>query len=144
MNQLPSRKPAPGLVKTTNPLKSGLIANPASTPFSSLKTNGLLAQDIQNILLNSNIKLLNQILNSAGLKCMLDMRVTRQRISSQREPPWKVSQHNIQNPGAISKRNFVPSPPNSGREWDDSDTGLNVHRILPKVKTSPAPGKDQK
>ncbi|GBL96943.1 hypothetical protein AVEN_182523-1 [Araneus ventricosus] len=43
------------------------------------------------------------------------MRVTRQRISSQRKQPWKGSKHNIQHPGATSKRNFMPSPLNSGR-----------------------------
>ncbi|GBN30864.1 hypothetical protein AVEN_205323-1 [Araneus ventricosus] len=56
-----------------------------------------------------------QIFNRAGLKRMWDMRVTRQRISSQRKPHWKGSQHNIQHPGATSEGNFIPSPPNSGR-----------------------------
>ncbi|GBM10504.1 hypothetical protein AVEN_109305-1 [Araneus ventricosus] len=43
------------------------------------------------------------------------MRVTRQRISSDRKQPWKGSKHNIQHPGAISKGNFMPSSHNSGR-----------------------------
>ncbi|GBN91523.1 hypothetical protein AVEN_239949-1 [Araneus ventricosus] len=45
---------------------------------------------------------------------MWDMRVTRQRISSQRKQ-WKGSQHNIKHPRTSSKRNFMPFPPNSGR-----------------------------
>ncbi|GBO22490.1 hypothetical protein AVEN_2213-1 [Araneus ventricosus] len=46
---------------------------------------------------------------------MWNMRVTRQRISSQRKPPWKGSQQNIQHPGISSKRKLMPSPPNSGK-----------------------------
>ncbi|GBN56645.1 hypothetical protein AVEN_244796-1 [Araneus ventricosus] len=42
------------------------------------------------------------------------MRVTRQQISSKRNPPWKGSKKNIQNSGASSRRNFMPSQPNSG------------------------------
>ncbi|GBN86554.1 hypothetical protein AVEN_258194-1 [Araneus ventricosus] len=73
--------------------------------ISSLKISSPLAQDIQSILLNSpNIK----------LGWMWDVRVTRQRILSQRKVPWKGSQHNIQYPRASSKRNFMAFPPNSG------------------------------
>ncbi|GBM21469.1 hypothetical protein AVEN_161076-1 [Araneus ventricosus] len=68
-----------------------------------------------------------------------------QRISSQRKPPWKVSQHNIQHPEATSKRNFMPFPPNSGRMNGTTVTleGTSIssfHRSrLPQLR-----GKDQK
>ncbi|GBN70277.1 hypothetical protein AVEN_273867-1 [Araneus ventricosus] len=102
------------------------------------KNNSPLAQDIQNILLNSpKFKL--------GLKRMWDMRVTRQRISSQRKPPWTGSQHNIQLPGTTSKRNSMPSPPNSGRmngttlTLDGTSTSSFQRSRLPQLR-----GKDQK
>ncbi|GBM76766.1 hypothetical protein AVEN_271791-1 [Araneus ventricosus] len=80
-----------------------------------------------------------QILNLAGL----NTRVTRH--SSQRKPPWKGSQHNIQHPGATSKRNFMPSPPNSGRmngttmTLEETSTSSFQTSRLPQL-----PGKGQK
>ncbi|GBN94524.1 hypothetical protein AVEN_179719-1 [Araneus ventricosus] len=52
------------------------------------------------------------------------MRVARQRIALQRKLPWKGSQHNIQHPGATSKRNYMSSPPNSATEHGPFSTYL--------------------
>ncbi|GBN81771.1 hypothetical protein AVEN_5338-1 [Araneus ventricosus] len=76
---------------------------------------------------------------------MWDMPVTSQRISSQRKPYWKGSQHNIQHPGASSRRNFVPSPPNSGR-MNGTTVTLEV-KFTSSFQRSRFPqllGKDQK
>ncbi|GBO13847.1 hypothetical protein AVEN_250332-1 [Araneus ventricosus] len=43
------------------------------------------------------------------------MRITRHRISSQRKPPSKESQYNIEHQEASSKRNFMLSTPNRSR-----------------------------
>ncbi|GBN17649.1 hypothetical protein AVEN_182598-1 [Araneus ventricosus] len=73
------------------------------------------------------------------------MRVTRQRISSQRKLPWKGSQHNIQHPGASSERNLMQFPPNSGRmngktvTVEACSTSSFQRSILPQLG-----GKDQK
>ncbi|GBM15103.1 hypothetical protein AVEN_242151-1 [Araneus ventricosus] len=80
----------------------------------SLKTNSPLSQDIQKEDIQDFFSTL-QILNSVGLKRTWDMRVKRRRISSQRKPPWKGSQHNIQHTGASSERNPMLSPLNSDR-----------------------------
>ncbi|GBN99763.1 hypothetical protein AVEN_29278-1 [Araneus ventricosus] len=71
------------------------------------------------------------------------MRVKRQRISSQRNPPWKGSQQ--LHPGTSSKGNFIPSPSNSGRmngttvKLEETSTSSFQSSRLPQIR-----GKDQK
>ncbi|GBM46624.1 hypothetical protein AVEN_181204-1 [Araneus ventricosus] len=73
------------------------------------------------------------------------MRVTRQRISLQRKLPWKVSQHNIQHPGASSKRNFMPFPRNSGRmNWATATLEGTSTSSFEKTRLPQNHGKDQK
>ncbi|GBL74233.1 hypothetical protein AVEN_235240-1 [Araneus ventricosus] len=89
--------------QSNQPIKIWTDSESSLHSISSLKTNSPFAHDIQNILLNSrNIKL-------GCIKAHVRHAVRRQRISSRRKPPWKGSQHNIQHPGATSKRNFMPS-----------------------------------
>ncbi|GBM24618.1 hypothetical protein AVEN_157871-1 [Araneus ventricosus] len=72
---------------------------------------------------------------------MWDVWITMQWISSLRNPPRKGSQHNIlisSTRSYFKKKLHAISTQLWQNEWDNDDTGMNVHLILPKVKSSPA------
>ncbi|GBL89818.1 hypothetical protein AVEN_179595-1 [Araneus ventricosus] len=92
------------------------------------------AEDIQSILLNSpNIKLcwIKAQVGHAGNEAadLLAKKATLEGITTQYPAPRSFLKKKLH---AISTQLWQ-------NEWDNGDTGRNVHLILPKVKTSPAP-----
>ncbi|GBO24120.1 hypothetical protein AVEN_203731-1 [Araneus ventricosus] len=125
--------------QSNQPIKIRTDSKSSLHSISSLKTNSPQAQNIQNILLNSpNINLgwikghVGHADNEAG--DLLAKKATLKGIRTQ-YPAHR---------NYLKKKLHVISTQLWQNGWDNGDTGRNVHLILPKVKTSPAPCTDQK